>query len=154
MYIVNLGEIRAPLIAFPGSSVSKVCLQRGRPGFNPWVAKVPWRRNGNPLQCSCLGNPMDRSLVGYSPWGHKESDRTEWLTLMIEQRWRIHLPVQEIWVWSLGQEEPLETEMATHSNILTWRIPWTEEPRGLGSMGLQKSRTLFSSWNNKWDVSR
>ena len=38
---------------------------------------------------------------------------------------------QETWVRSLGQEDPLEKEMATHSNILAWRIPWTEEPGGL-----------------------
>ena len=43
-----------------------------------------------------------------------------------------------------GSEDPLEKEMATHSNILTWKIPWTEEPRGLQSMGSQKSQTLFS----------
>ena len=39
--------------------------------------------------------------------------------------------VQETWVQSLGQEDPLEKEMATHSSILAWRIPWTEEPGGL-----------------------
>ena len=44
---------------------------------------------------------------------------------------RTCLPMQETWVWSLGQEDPLEKEMATHSSILTWRIPWTEEPGGL-----------------------
>ena len=38
----------------------------------------------------------------------------------------------------LGWEDPLEEEMATHSSILAWRIPWTEEPGGLQSMGLQK----------------
>ena len=38
---------------------------------------------------------------------------------------------QEMWVQSLGQEDPLEEKMATHSNILAWRIPWTEEPGGL-----------------------
>ena len=50
------------------------------------------------------------------------------------------LPMQEIQetqVRSLGQEDPLEEEMATHSGILAWRIPWTEEPGGLWSMGLQ-----------------
>ena len=41
---------------------------------------------------------------------------------------------------TLGQEDPLEKEMATHSNILAWRIPWTEEPSGLHSMGSQKVR--------------
>ena len=43
-----------------------------------------------------------------------------------------NLPVmQENWFRSLGQEDPLEKEMATHSSILAWRIPWTEEPGGL-----------------------
>ena len=45
---------------------------------------------------------------------------------------------QETWVLSLGQEDPLEEGMATHSNILAWRIPWTEEPGALQSMGLQR----------------
>ena len=38
---------------------------------------------------------------------------------------------QEMWVWSLGQEDPLEKEMAAHSSILAWEIPWTEVPGGL-----------------------
>ena len=45
---------------------------------------------------------------------------------------------QDKWVWSLGQENTLEKKMATHSSILAWRIPWTEEPGGLQSMGLQR----------------
>ena len=45
--------------------------------------------------------------------------------------------MHETWVQSLGQEDPLEKEMATHSSILAWRIPWTEEPGGLQSMGSQ-----------------
>ena len=49
--------------------------------------------------------------------------------------------MQEIWVQSLGQEDSLEKEMATHSSILAWKIPWTEEPDGLQSMGLQKIQT-------------
>ena len=48
--------------------------------------------------------------------------------------------VQETWVRSLGQEDPLEEEMATHSSILAWRIPWTEEPGGLWSIGLKRVR--------------
>ena len=50
------------------------------------------------------------------------------------------LSIQEIWVQSLGGEDPLEKGMATHSRILAWRIPWTEEPGGVGlqSMGLQR----------------
>ena len=44
----------------------------------------------------------------------------------------------ETWVQSLGQEDPLEEEMATHSRILAWRIPWTEEPGGLQSIESQR----------------
>ena len=50
-----------------------------------------------------------------------------------------NLPVMwETQVQSLGQEDPLEKTMATHSSILAWRIPWTEEPGGLQSMGSQR----------------
>ena len=46
--------------------------------------------------------------------------------------------MQKTWVQSLGQEDLLEKEMATHSNILAWEIPWTEEPGGLQSMKMQR----------------
>ena len=46
--------------------------------------------------------------------------------------------MQEMQIQSLGWEYPLEKEMATHSSILAWKIPWTEEPDGLQSMGLQR----------------
>ena len=49
--------------------------------------------------------------------------------------------MQEMLVRSLGWEDPLEKEMATHSTILAWEIPWTEEPGGLQSMGPQRSWT-------------
>ena len=52
-----------------------------------------------------------------------------------------HLPaMQETWVRSLGQEDPLEKEMATHSRTLAWKMLWTEEPCGLQSMGSQRVR--------------
>jgi len=46
--------------------------------------------------------------------------------------------MQETWVPSLGQEDPLEEEMATHSSTLAWEIPWKDKPGGLQSMGLQR----------------
>ena len=46
--------------------------------------------------------------------------------------------MQETWIWSVGQEDPLEKGMATHSNVLAWRILCTEEPGGLQSVGLQR----------------
>ena len=48
--------------------------------------------------------------------------------------------MHETWVRSLGREEPLEKEMATHSSTLAWKIPWMEEPGGLQSMGSQRVR--------------
>ena len=60
---------------------------------------------------------------------------------LVAQRLKRLPPMRETRIWSLGQEDPLEKEMATHSSILAWRIPWTEEPGGLQSMGSQKSRT-------------
>ena len=57
-----------------------------------------------------------------------------WVAQMIE-----NLPaIWETWVQSLGQEDPLEKAMATHSSILAWEISWLEEPGGLQSMGLQR----------------
>ena len=54
-----------------------------------------------------------------------------------------HLPAMwGTWVWSLGQEDPLEKEMATHSSILAWRIPWRKEPGRLQSMGWQRVFTF------------
>ena len=53
--------------------------------------------------------------------------------------------MQETQVWSLGQEDPLEKGMATHSSILVWRIPWTEDPGRLQSMGSQRIRHNWAS---------
>ena len=78
-----------------------------------------------------------------------------WASLGV-QMVRNLLAMQETWVWSLGWEDPLEEGMATHSNILTWRILWTEEPNGLQSMGLQRVNT--TEWltlrfhNPVWNV--
>ena len=63
----------------------------------------------------------------------------EWVFL--EAQMVKNLPaMQESWVQSLGQEDPLEKEMATYSSILAWGIPWTEESGGLQSMGSQRVR--------------
>ena len=59
-----------------------------------------------------------------------------------------HLPMQEMWIRFLGQEDSLEKEMETHSSILAWEIWRTEESGGLLSMGSQKSWTQLSDSNN------
>ena len=61
----------------------------------------------------------------------------------------IHLPVQETQVPSLGPEDPLGKETATHSSILAWEIPQAEEPAGPHSMGLQKSWTQLNTYAHK-----
>ena len=57
-----------------------------------------------------------------------------------------------MWVWSLGWEDPLEKEMATHSSILVWEIPRTEEPGGLQSMGLQRVRHDWAQENKHRNI--
>ena len=55
-----------------------------------------------------------------------------------------NLPAMQVtWVQSLSQENPLEKGVATHSSILAWKIPWTEEPGSLQSIGLQRVRHIF-----------
>ena len=64
---------------------------------------------------------------------------TRWASLLAQTV--KNLPAMwETWVQSLGREDPLEKEMATHSSILAWRIPWMEEPDGLQFMGSQRIR--------------
>ena len=58
--------------------------------------------------------------------------------------------VQETWVWSLGQEDPLEKEMATHCNILAWKIPWTEEPGRLQSTGSRRVRRDWAQHSTRY----
>ena len=66
------------------------------------------------------------------------SQMVQWSTQMV----KIYPPaMQEMWVQSLNQEDPLEEGTVTHSSILAWRIPWTEDPSRLQSMGSQRVRT-------------
>ena len=60
--------------------------------------------------------------------------------------------MQEMGVQSLGQEDPLEKEMATLSSVLAWRIPWTEEPGGLQSMGVARESDTTERLNNKFTM--
>ena len=59
------------------------------------------------------------------------------MTSLVAQRVKYLPAMRETWVQSLGQEDPPEKRMATHSSILAWRSQWTEEPGGLQSMGLK-----------------
>ena len=62
----------------------------------------------------------------------------QWSSSLVAQLVKSLPAMRETWVQSLDWEDPLEKEIATHSSILAWRIPWTEEPDGLQSMGSQR----------------
>ena len=79
-----------------------------------------------------------KRLSGYYCF-HLSFAKYPWASL-VGQRLKRLPAMWETWVQSLGWEDPLEKEMATHSSILAWRIPWTEEPGGLQSTGLQRVR--------------
>ena len=100
-----------------------------------------------------------RSLVGYSPWSYRVVH--DWVIslpwyeaiTLVAQRLKCLPSMQETLVQSLGWEDPLEKEMATHSSILTWRIPWTEEPGGLQSTGhkeLDTTEWLHFHFHYNW----
>ena len=98
---------------FPSSSAGKesTC-NAGDPGLIPGLERSPEEGMGYTLQYS---------------WASLVAQTVKNLPAM-----------QETWIWSLGWEDPLEEGMATHSSILVWKIPWTEEPGGLQSTGLQR----------------
>ena len=100
----------------------------------------PGEGNGNPLQYSCLENSIDRGAGGLQCLGLQESDMTEAATQTTVYagrglcRWlsgkesACHCMKHRSRGFLLSDEDPLEEEMATCSNILAWKIPWTEEP--------------------------
>jgi len=77
-----------------------------------------------------------------------EQGQSNFLASLVAHKVKNLLAKRETQVWTLGLEDPLEKEMATRSSILAWRIPWTEEPGGLHSMGWQRVRHDWVS-NNK-----
>ena len=117
---------------FPGGSDGKASAYNAEdPGLIPESGISPGERNGYPFQYSCLEHSVgQRSLVGYSPWGYKELEMTERLTHKSDNI------IQEL--FNSGLADPLDDGVATDSSMLPWRIPWTEEPGGLWSTGLQR----------------
>ena len=98
-----------------GNASTYQCQRRRRHGFSPWVKTIPWSRKQQPTLVFLPGKFHGQSsLADYSPWHCKG-------------------------LW-LSDKHSVEKEMATHSSIYACKIPWTEEPGGLQSMGLQKVR--------------
>ena len=81
--------------------------------------------------CVCVWTHHSKFLETYINQGKYRAS-------LVAQRLKRLPAMRETWVQSLGREDPLEKEMATHSSILAWRIPWTEEPGGLQSTGSQR----------------
>ena len=106
-------------------------------GSIPGLGRSTGEGNGNQLQYSCLESPMDRRA--WQATVHrvtKSQTRLSNFGASLVAQLVKNLPaVQETRVWSLGWEDLLEKETATHSSILAWKISWTEEPGGLQSMG-------------------
>ena len=131
---------------FPhGSDGKESACNAGDPGSIPGLERSPGEGNGNPLQCSCLENPRDGEAWWAAIYGVAQS-RTRlkrlsssssilWASLLA-QTLKNPPAMQDIQVQSFGWEDRLEKGMATHSIILVWTIPCTEEPGGLQSMGL------------------
>ena len=114
---------------FAGTSAGKEFTCNAGDQFDSWVRKILWRR---------AWQFTPAYLPGESPWTEEPGGLRRW-----HQYWRTHLPMQEMWetwVRSLGQEDPLEEGMATHSSILAWRIPRTEEPGRLQSIESHRVR--------------
>ena len=115
------------ICSLPGSSVPEISQAR----IQEWVAISISRGSSRPrdqTQVSCLAGGFFTTKPLRKPK----------IASLMAQRIN-HLPaMQETQVQSLGWEDPLEKEMATHSSILAWRIPWTEEPGELQSTGSQR----------------
>ena len=75
---IVLRDVYGPSLPYTSLVAQTICLQCGRPGFKPWVGKISWRRKWQPTPVFLPGKSHGwRSLVAYSPWGHKESDMTK-----------------------------------------------------------------------------
>ena len=86
------------------------------------------------------GKPGDLQSMGLQRIGHYWVTDQQQKPSLVAQMVKNLSAMKETWVPSLGQEDLLEKGMATHSSILAWEIPWTEEPGGLHSMGSQRVR--------------
>ena len=119
-----------------------------RNGITLIVSKRIWNavlgcslKNDRMISVHFQGKPFSVTVIQvYTSTSNADEAEVEWLASLVAQRLKCLPAMRETWVWSLGREDPLEKEMATHSSILAWRVPWMEEPGGLQSTGLQRVR--------------
>ena len=132
--IISILMPRPPLLSSSLGLEKCLCLGKEKEG----TEKVDERESErvSVLETKSVHLDFPREVFIQCPTVRKKNHLTCWLSSKEPP-----LPMQEIQVQSLGQEDSLEKEMATHSSILAWEIPWIEEPGGLQSMGVAKSWT-------------
>ena len=142
----DLWQVLKEVTGFPGGSDGKESACNARnlsllPGFK----RSSGKGNGDPLQYSCLENPRDGGAWWASVYGVAQSQTrlkrpssNSSSTSLVAQMVKRLSRMWETRVQSLGREDPLEKEMAIHSRTIAWKIPWTEEPGRLQSMGWQR----------------
>ena len=115
-------------------------MRHKRHGFRPWVGKIPWKRAWQPTPVFLSGESHGRkSLAGYSPWCHKESDTTEWLQATVGLPWWLRIHVQcrrprfDPWV-----------------RKISWRRAWQPTPVFLsGESHRQRNLVAYNQWGCK-----
>ena len=133
---------------FPnGLAVKNLPANAGDTGdTNSIPGRSPGGGHDNPLQYSCQEKPMDRG-TWWATVHLVTKSRTRlsmnvaflnFVASLVAQTVKNLFAMHKTWVQSLGQEDLLENSMAKYSSILTWKIPWAEEPRGLQSIGPQR----------------
>ena len=125
-----------------GSDTKEFACNSGDLGSIPQSGRFPREGNGYPLQYSCLEKSKDRGAwwATVRPRGRRVRQDYFPMTSLVAQTAKNLPAMWEMWVQSLGREDPLEEDMATHSSMLTWETPWIEEPGGLQSTGSQRVR--------------
>jgi len=143
---------------FPSSSWKFHCQHKGeKPGFNPWIGKMPWRREWLPTPVFLPGEfHGQRSLAGYSPWGRKELDMTEWLALSLFSDTNIIFNVYNVYHADISCMHAAAAAKSLQS-CLTLYDPIDGSPPGSPVPGIFQARTLewvaiSSSDAWKWKV--
>ena len=117
----------------------------GRQEAEIWDQFYVWERSNRTFVCSFIHPEIFFSNAFLPRTMFKFGDAEINLASPVVQTVKNLVAMWETWIRSLGQEDPLEKGMATHSSILPWRVPWTEEPGGLQSMGLQIVRPNWAT---------
>ena len=127
------------ITGFPCGSAGKESICNvGDLGSIPGLERSPGEGKGYLLQYSGLENSMNCIVYGIAK---SQVWLSNFWAFLVAQLVKKPPAMQDTWVWSLGWEDPLEEGMATHSNILAWRIPWT-----IQSMGLQRVRHNWATF--------